>query len=214
MSTIVADFDENGQVTFYDTSLAYSDGVPASAVPVSQEQWIRHLEGESVLRHYGGGQIVEDTPVAPSLDQKRARALSEARARARKIRIEIAGIASPERAIAWVIKSFYAAAWDLNDQAAHDGLVEFAAIAEEAFQIEAEITGEDQTDLRNRTLANARHFLMATQFVEGMERLAERKIADAISEAELETAINQLTALEAQALSKLNALKKGGKNDA
>lgn len=131
------------------------------------------------------------------IEDAKADALSEARDRARKIRIQIAGIASPERAIAWIIKSIFAAEWADDDTSAA------AAVAREGFQIEADITGEDGAYLRDRTLANSRLFFLVTQHVEGMERLAEREIPAATTESELETTINQLKALEAKALEDL-----------
>ena len=76
------------------------------------------------------------------------------------------------------------------------------------------MTGEDPTQVRDRSLEKAALFFSANQLVEGMERLAEERIPAAADVAELDTTINQLRDLETQARNTIETLSNGGNESA
>lgn len=145
-----------------------------------------------------------------SLDDLKAQALAEAHASALAVRQQIAGVANTERAVGWVLKALFAGVWQINDQAPNPLLNPLADVAAQGFAIETELTGEDATAIRDRSVEKAGAFFLALQLVEGMERVAESQIEAAETPVALELTITQLRALEAQALTKLAALTKGG----
>lgn len=145
------------------------------------------------------------------LAQAKRDALAVARATAIDIRRTIAESAPLERAVAWVNKVQYAIAWATHEaQSDPNGpLAAVATTAEAGFQIEADVTGETAIFLRDRTIAKNAVFFKATQLVEGMERLAETVIPDAVDQAALDVAIAQLRDLEQQAMAQLATITGG-----
>lgn len=139
----------------------------------------------------------------------KAEALSEAQRSAVELREGIAGSATLQRAIAWAVKMPYAMMWMAHEAAGADPTGPFAAIAaiaRDAFQIEADITGETAEDVRDRALTMNADLFKATQRVEGMERLAETQIAAAETPEALGDAVSQIGALEAQIVTTLEQL--------
>lgn len=156
---------------------------------------------------------LDEEPPKP-LEELKADALVEARGAAALVRSQIAGAATTERALGWVLKALFAGVWQINAQAANPLLQPLADVAAHGFGIETELTGENPEAIRDRSVEKAGAFFLALQLVEGMERVAETLIGGANTAEALEGAITQLRALEAQALTKLAALSKGGTNHA
>lgn len=140
------------------------------------------------------------------LDDLKADALAEAHSAAAMVRSQIAGTATTERALGWVLKALFAGVWQINDQAANPLLQPLADVAAQGFGIETELTGEIPEAIRDRSVAKAGAFFLALQLVEGMERVAETLIGAADTPEALDAAITQLRALEAQAMGKLEVL--------
>ena len=154
-----------------------------------------------------------ENPTPPPLPDMIASALGTVRATATALRTEIAGKVPPSRAIAWGFKTVFAMAWAVKD-AGVNGFDELAAAAEQGYDFEAQESGDVALDLRNRTLANASALFIASQIVEGMERLAEQMIPTATTHEELEQIIADLEARQVLAQQKLNTLTEGGTNNA
>lgn len=145
----------------------------------------------------------------PNLDALKDEALAEARSAAIAVRHQIAGTASTERAVGWVLKALFAGVWQINDQAPNPLLKPLADVAAAGFGIETDLTGENPADVRDRSVEKAGGFFTALQLVEGMERVAENQISAAETPEALAQTVTQLRALEAQALTKLSALQSG-----
>lgn len=159
---------------------------------------------------YGALADLEASAAIDALDYAKAEALSAARDNAVSVRRQIAGAATTERALGWVLKAVFAGIGQINDQAPNPLLTPLAHVAAQGFSIETELTGEDATAIRDRSVEKASAFFLALQLVEGMERVAESQIEAAETIEALGQVITQLRALEAQALTKLAALTKGG----
>lgn len=154
------------------------------------------------------------TQKPPNLDALKASALETVREISQEVRRQIAALAPVERSLAWVLKAFYAAAWKAHETVENPALAQLRVIAETGFQLETDLTGEDPTQVRDRSLEKAALFFNASQLVEGMERLAEERIPAAADVAELDTTVNQLRDLETQARNTIETLSNGGNESA
>jgi hypothetical protein len=136
----------------------------------------------------------DDIPTAPPppLDLQKEVIIGNVQTAHAALRHEIAEGATVERALAWVLKLQFAGMWAMHEQTGAESIAEFAAIARRGFELEAQLTGEDAADLRDRTLTKGGGFFVANQAVEGMARLAEHLIPAAETKAELTAAITRM----------------------
>lgn len=190
---VTASLDGGFLVNMGDTTEIHVSIDPIRAEPNAQAliDWLRENKAERYV---------------PTLDELKVQAMAEARANAVRVRHQIAGQASIERALSWVLKSMFASIWQVNDRSPNQLLQPMADVAAQGFKIETDLTGEDPAQLRDRSIQKVSGFFLALQLVEGMERVAETQITSAATAEALDATVAHLRQLETQALAQLASL--------
>lgn len=212
--TKFAHYNSEGVIVgFYDDAL-HRD-IPEPFLEIGDDAHSDHVNGSTILRVEeveGEAQFYEFTPPPPSLDEQKAAALRTASATASAYRRQIAKQAHEDRAIAWALKTPLALLWQMHEGTTDPLIAPLVAEAQAGFEDEAEALGETPEELRAACIGKWVAFFRATQIVEGMERLAERRIPAAQTPEELQTVIAELQAKETAAAAKLATLNEGGEH--
>ncbi|MBT2131230.1 hypothetical protein [Aliiroseovarius lamellibrachiae] len=209
-----AHYDSEGQIIGF-----YADDthkvIPEPHVEITLDDLSKHASNEQILCvDLAGGKpsLKEYMPPPPSLEEQKTAALQTASATASAYRRQIAKQAHEDRAIAWALKTPLALLWQMHEGTTDPAIVPLVAEAQAGFEDEAEALGETPEELRAACIGKWVAFFRATQIVEGMERLAERRIPAAQSPEELQTVIAELQAKETVATAKLATLNEGGEH--
>lgn len=149
---------------------------------------------------------LETIAAADQLIDAKANALAVAAQTAADYRRKIAGAVEPGRLVSWATKLAWAMFWAANEGSTDPVTVGMINTAREGFEDEAATTGETAEALRDASLAIEAAKFRAYQVVEGMERLALKRIPAATTQAELEAVVTELRDLEATASAKLDQL--------
>lgn len=143
-------------------------------------------------------------PLPPSFEAQRDGAIATAVDLASEYRSAVLAV-RPERATGWLLKALFAAVAQMDAGApeVNPARAALAALADQGFQIEADITGEQPDELQESAVRSASALFLALQLVEGMERLATRLIPATQDQAALDAVVEQLRALEVSAAEQL-----------
>ncbi len=209
-----AHYNSEGQIIGF-----YADDthkfIPEPHVEITLDDLSKHASNEQILCVDLAGDspsLKEYTLPPPSLEEQKTVALQAASATASAYRRQIAKHAREDRAIAWALKTPLALLWQMHEGAENPVIAPLVAEAQAGFEDEAEATGETPEELRAACIGKWVAFFRATQIVEGMERLAERRIPAATTPEELQTVIAELQAKQATATAKLTTLTEGQDN--